>query len=222
MILNIKGVIIRNDDKPIYDWLEMDATCPRDVMRAIEAANGEKLDVYINSGGGEIFSGCEMYEALRGYHGEVCIHVVGLAASAASVIMCARHCDISPTGMVMIHNVSTVAAGDYRDMEHESTALKTASESMAAAYILKAGGTAEEWQERMDAETWYSAQQAVALGLCDEISGAEGLQLVASNSGVIPDDVCKRIKGILNAQREDTEELVAAAMELQRLKEVIV
>ena len=56
MKINIKGVIIPNDDKWIYDYFEMDATCPREVEKEVVIANGEDLEVIINSPGGDVFS----------------------------------------------------------------------------------------------------------------------------------------------------------------------
>ena len=83
--ININGDIIPNDDKWIYDWLEWDATCPRDVRKALdEKASGEKLTVLINSGGGSVLAGQEIYSMLRG-RGDVDIKIQSLAGSAASV-----------------------------------------------------------------------------------------------------------------------------------------
>ena len=62
--INIKGVIVPNDDKRVYEYFEMDATSPADVISAIEAANGEPIEVEINSPGGDVFSGSEIYTAL--------------------------------------------------------------------------------------------------------------------------------------------------------------
>ena len=61
MRIDIKGDIIQNDDKWIYEWLEMDGTCPKDVLKSIEEANGDRLDVYINSGGGDISETTAVY-----------------------------------------------------------------------------------------------------------------------------------------------------------------
>lgn len=116
MRIAIKGTIIPSDEAWIYDWFGIENTNPRAVLKSIDAAAGEDLDVDINSGGGDVFAGSEIYSALRGYDGKVRIHVVGLAASAASVIACAAHSDISPTGQMMVHNVSTYSEGDYHDM----------------------------------------------------------------------------------------------------------
>ena len=150
MRIDVKGTIVSNDDKWIYEWFEMDATCPNDVNKLIDQANGEPLEVYINSGGGDIFAGSEIYSALRSYKGEVNIHVVGIAASAASVIACAGKSDITPTAMFLVHNVSGSAQGDYHVMDKSSDVLQTANRSIAAAYIAKTGMSEQEALAMMD------------------------------------------------------------------------
>ena len=142
--ISIKGTIIPSDEVRIYDWLGIENANPQGVHDAIAKANGEKLDVYVNSGGGDIFAASEIYESLRSYKGDVLIHVVGLAASAASVVTCARESEIAPTAMVMVHNVSSYAEGDYRDLKHESEVLQKANKTIANAYIAKTGMTEAE------------------------------------------------------------------------------
>ena len=75
MRIDVKGTIVPNDDQWIYDLFEIEATSPKIVNDAIANANGDRLDVYINSGGGDVFSGSEIYSALREYSGTVKIHV---------------------------------------------------------------------------------------------------------------------------------------------------
>lgn len=203
MRIDIKGVIIPNDEKWIYDYFEVEATCPKDVNSKLEEAAGGAVDVHINSEGGSIFDGSEIYSALRSYNGKVKIHIDGLAASAASVIACAAKSEIAPTAMIMVHNVSSCAKGDWHDMDKESEILKKANEAVAAAYIYKSGMSMDEALEMMNAETWLTADEAVTRGLCDEISEARGLKLVAGlGDGVIPQSVIKKMQAQRLAERE--------------------
>ena len=201
--INIKGPIISSDEAWIYDWFGIENVNPKVVHDAIAKANGEKLDVYVNSGGGDIFAGSEIYESLRSYKGDVMIHVVGLAASAASVVTCARESEIAPTAMVMVHNVSSYAEGDYRDLKHESEVLQKANKTIANAYIAKTGMTEAEALAMMDKETWLTAQDAVDKKLCNCISKPQQnstttVQLAASyNSGMLPRNVIDKIRNQL-------------------------
>lgn len=202
MKIDIKGAIVPNDDAWIYDWFGETYTSPKNVSAALEEANGEDVDIEINSGGGDVFAGSEIYAAIRAYPGTVNIHVVGLAASAASVIACAAKSDIAPTAQMMVHNVSTWAAGNYHDMDHASSMLKQANRAIAAAYVEKSGMSEKDALDLMDAETWITAQDAVDYGLIDKIAGSQNsvqdedasVRLAASVGGMLPPSVINKMQ----------------------------
>lgn len=226
MKLSIKGDIVPNDEKWIYDWLELDAFCPRDAERAVEAcAEGEALEVEISSGGGSVIAGSEIYSALASYKkGAVTIRVTGLAASAASVIAMAGRCEMAPTALLMIHNVSTRAAGDYREMEHAAGVLRTADEAIRAAYRRKTGMEEDQLSDMMDRETWITAERAVELGFADAVSGGEagtGLQLAASSASVIGERAKAKLRGMIAAEKRKTDspgEIARAEYEFMLMK----
>ncbi|PXX79738.1 head maturation protease, ClpP-related [Dielma fastidiosa] len=215
MDIEIKGVICSDDDVWYYEWFGETCTSPSIVRKLIKQASGDDLIVKINSGGGDVFSASEIYTELRNYPGKVRIQVQGLAASAASVIAMAGYCEISPTALMMVHNVSSYASGDYRVMEHERDALKTANKTIAAAYVAKTGMSEAEALEMMDQETWIDAQRAVSLKLADEVmftdkhawSITNFKKPAYSNSLVsVPDEVLNRI--FKNNQPEEADFLV--------------
>lgn len=198
--INVKGPIVSNSDAWIYEWFGIEATSPQKVNDALEKANGEDIEVEINSGGGSVFAGSEIYTALKSYKGNVIVKIVGLAASAASVIaMAGNKVMMSPTAQIMIHNVSSRAEGDYRDMEHTADVLKNADNTIANAYKIKTGKTQEELLALMDKETWMTADKAKELGFVDEIMFENDSQLVASTdySGMLPPEVINKIRNTL-------------------------
>jgi len=214
--VNIKGPIVSNSDYPIYEWFGIEATCPKMVNDAIAKANGEELEVIINSGGGSVFPASEIYTVLRDYAGNTIVKIVGLAASAASVVaMAGTKVLMSPTAQMMIHNVTTYAEGDYRDMEHTADILKTANDTIANAYRLKSGKTQEELLALMDDETWMDAKKAKELGLIDEIM-FEDVQLAASAgySGLLPPEVINTMRNKLQGEKA----LKVAQVKLNYLK----
>lgn len=217
--IEVKGTIVGNADKWIYEWFGMDATCPKDVNAAISEANGEPLLVEINSGGGDVFAGSEIYTSLKAYAGTVEINIVGLAASAASVIAQAGHSRISPTALFMVHNVSGSAAGDFHDMQQEAEILQTANKAVAAAYLEKTGKSMEELLGIMDAETWMDAQKAVEYGFVDEVMFASAPTLT-NGIGVLPAQTIHKLKDLLPARGEENAEVktVTAKLKLLRLK----
>lgn len=197
MKISIKGPIIDSDDQWIYDWFGVEATSPKKMSDLInQAKNNEDLEIEINSGGGSVFAGSEIYTALKSYSGKVTTKIVGLAASAASVIaMGADTVLITPTGQIMIHNASGGFGGDYRDMEKGAEILKNVNATISNAYRLKTGLSNEELLEMMNKETWLTPQQALEKKFVDEIMFTNDIKLVASiNNGMLPPEVINKMK----------------------------
>lgn len=205
--IDIRGVIVPDDDKWIYDWLEILATSPGIVRQALMDANGDEIVVTINSGGGDVQAGQEMYTLLREYSGRVTIKIQSMAASAASVVAMAGESEISPVAQLMIHNVSTIAKGDHRTMEHAAEILRTSDRALVSAYVAKTGRPEQEILDMMARETWMTAQQAVEEGFVDRIMFTESqtsgntLQLAASyNSGLLPQETIEKIRNKFNRE----------------------
>lgn len=206
--INVKGVIISSDEQWIYDWFEMESTSPKNINDELSKANGDELEVIINSGGGDAFAGSEIYTALKSYSGNVTTKIVGIAASAASVIaMAGDKVVMSPTAQMMIHNVSSRASGDYRDMTHSAEVLKNANDTIANAYRLKSGLSQEKFLALMDAETWMTAQQAKENKLIDEIMFEKSHVLVNSfgSSNMLPKEVIDKMRNSKTNQSQTNE-----------------
>ena len=167
--IDIRGVIVPDDDLWIYKWFDITATCPKMVRDALRDANGEDLEVLLNSNGGDVWSGQEIYTILRAYSGKILIKIQSLAASATAVIAMAGESEISPVAQIMIHNVSSQARGDHRDMEHSSEVLRNSDQALATAFVLKTGKSESEILDMMAKETWLTAEQAVKEGFVDRI-----------------------------------------------------
>lgn len=223
--INIKGDIVQSSDMWIYKWLGIEATSPQDVSRALYEANGQDVEVDINSGGGDIFAGSEIYTAIRDYKGNVQINIVGVAASAASVIAMAGKSRITPTGLFMLHNVTSSAHGDYRDMEHKADVLKVANQSITNAYKGKTGLSDIELFKFMDKETWMSAEDAVKNKFVDEVMFDPPNQTIKgfynSLSG-IPYEAIEKIKSKIKKpdveNNDNTVFLLQAKLNLLKLK----
>ncbi|MEK5060489.1 peptidase [Paenibacillus sp. FSL H7-0326] len=203
-IVNVKGVIVSDDEKWIYDWFDISATSPKSVADELKEANGEDVDVHINSGGGLVFAGSEIYSLLKSYSGKTNGKILGIAGSSASIAaMGCSHLAIAPTGQLMIHNAWTNASGDYRNLQHESDVLKNINASIANAYRLKTGLDEQEVLDMMDKETWFTAQLAVEKGFADEIMFDTQKQLAASLNtyGLLPAEVLEKMRTHLNSSK---------------------
>lgn len=201
--INIRGVIVPDDDLWIYEWFDITATAPQDVRAALSEAAGVDVVVVINSPGGDVTSGQEIYTLLREYTGKVTIKVYSIAASAASVIAMAGDSEISPVAQIMIHNVSCRNTGDHRSMEHAAQVLVNANEALAAAYVSKTGKPQAEILDLMAKETWFTAEQAVKEGFINRImfetASAQPMQLAAAyGSDLLPQSVIEYAKKHFN------------------------
>lgn len=189
--INIKGPIINNSEEWIYKYFGEDCTSANRIAQELKNANGDDVTVNINSGGGDMFTASEIFQLLNNYDGNVTIKIVGIAASAASVIACAGYSEIAPTALMMIHNVSSSLYGDNRDHQHEAEVLKKCNKSISNAYRLKTGMAESELLALMNKETWLTAEEAVDKGFCDKIienkqnSNNANLSFVASVGGMI-------------------------------------
>lgn len=205
--VNVYGSIIPNDYKWYFDYFEEDSTCPRDVQNVINEANGEDIEVYINSPGGIIEAGSEIYTMLRAYKGEVKIYIVGEACSCASIIAMASYSEMSPTALMMVHCVSSGARGNHSDMEHMAEVLRTADDALSNAYMAKSGMSKKEVLNMMENETWLTAEKAKELGLVDAImfEQKEPLRLTASNFELPSEEKMNRVKELINKQTSNDD-----------------
>lgn len=217
-VIDIKGEIINSNNQWIYDWLGMEATSPKKISDALRDAGGEDVEIHINSPGGDVFAGSEIYTLLRAYSGKVKVKILGIAASAASVIAQAGESEISPTGMFMIHNVKTWSSGDYRDMEYTAEALKAANESIINAYMAKTGMTQEELQGLMDREAYMAAAQAVEYGFVDKVMFAEQAPELRNGFGLLPEETLKKIKNLIKNPTPSGPDILMQNKAVMKLK----
>ncbi|MER2039709.1 MAG: head maturation protease, ClpP-related [Solibacillus sp.] len=228
MKINIKGDIISDRQQRFYDWLGIAGTSPSKVIGALPKGKRD-IEVVVNSGGGDVFAGSEIYTALKEYEGNVTVKVVGIAASAASVIaMAGDKVLISPTAQMMIHNVSTqYVSGDHRTFAHTAEVLKSANQSIANAYKAKTGKTDDELLSLMDDETWFNAEKAVQQGFADEILAfskdeSKNNQLLASfNETFLTPEAIERLEAFINDPAPPTQnngQQLEARLKLLKMK----
>ena len=146
-----------------------DEITPQMFRKDLEAEEGDAT-VWINSPGGNAFAAAEIYTMLKDYAGKVTVQVASLAASAASVVaMAGDTVQMSPTALLMLHDPSTVAMGNTRDMEKAIAALNEVKEAIVNAYAAKSGLRRGRIADLMSEETWLNAKKAVELGFADEV-----------------------------------------------------
>lgn len=142
------------------------------VIEALEAVKGVKtLDVRVNSYGGDVFEGLSIYSLLRDFPAKVTVKIDGIAASIASVIaMAGEDVVMAESGSLMIHNAWGAAVGNADDMRAYADTLEKISGQLADVYVVRSGMSIADVRKYMDAETWFSAQEAKELSLVTNIA----------------------------------------------------
>lgn len=153
----------------------------QEVVDKLNGIDASQIDVHINSPGGNVFDGIAIMNALRNHKANITVKVDGLAASIASVIAMAGDQIVMSLGaQMMVHNPSGIAMGDARTMRELADTLDKSRASIASIYADRAGGTVDAWQGAMDAETWYTAQEAVDAGLADKLDDSSQAEDIAA------------------------------------------
>ncbi len=158
----------------LYDaisyWNGNDA---RTFKARLDQVKAKEIDVYINSPGGGVFEGVTIYNLLAGHPARITVHIQGLAASIASVIALAgEEVNMAENAMMMIHNPSTIVWGEAADMRKAAEVLDRIKDAILNTYVSRTGLDRQELARAMDAETWYSADEAVKQGFATrKVSG---------------------------------------------------
>ena len=216
--------MIPNDYKRFYDYLKVDSTCPRDVQKILDAAApDDEIEIYINSPGGVIDVGSEIYTMIRSFRTmrsgtDVKIFITGEACSAASIVAMAGYCEMSPTALMMVHCVSSGVSGNHSDMEHMAEVLRTADRALCTAYTEKTGMSEEEALAMMEEETWLTAQQAKERGLVDAVmfEPKETMPLVAGPLFSLPTmEQMEKVKKMMGETDANHDEASVFLMQMQ-------
>jgi ATP-dependent Clp protease protease subunit len=212
----MKGPLIPNNSQEAYDYFGLEAVSARSIAEALPEDNSD-IVLEVNSTGGLVTVGSEIYTTLRNYAGKVTAEITGMAASAASVaVMGADKVIISPTAQMMIHKaLFSYVSGNSDDLYKASNALKASDRAIVNAYVAKTGMSEDDIMALMKAETYMSAQDAVDKGFADEIMSFDDVEAVASiGNGILPQAVIddfyanrsKRKSEIQNMLREIEKE----------------
>lgn len=235
-ILNCRGPIIKNDMKWIYDWLEYDSVCPNDISKVINDARNENDTVIlrINSPGGYVDAGAEMYEELKSSDVHIEARIVGNCCSAATYMVCgADEATMSPLGHFVIHRCAVGGvSGNANDIEACLQSLNETDRAIALAYSIKTGKSQEEIIDLMNKETSMSPQTALENGFVDRILFADDIAIDQQNkinitsifnaeSCLIDENIViemqKNKKNYTSKQKENTDILNARNVALAKL-----
>jgi ATP-dependent Clp endopeptidase proteolytic subunit ClpP len=195
----------------IYDVIGSFDLTAKNVIEQLNDANGEDILVRINSVGGDVFEGMAMYNALKKYEGNVKIEIEGLSASMASIIMLAGdEVSASENSLIMVHNPSAGVMGESKDLNKRAELLDKMKSQMVTIYKGKSTISEEEIISMMDEETWFTADEAMAVGLIDNVT--EAIKVAAhfdlkTITNKIPEWVSEKYTNQNNTEMEEVKNM---------------
>ena len=151
---------------PLYSWTDSVWQFKQDLSRAA----GKDIQVNINSPGGVVTLGIELYNLLDAHTGAVNVNIIGRAASMATyVALAGDKISVQDNAIFMIHNASGVAIGDYRTMRKLGNLLDSFTDLIARKYVQRTGKTMVEIRKKMDDETYFFGEDIKKYGFADEV-----------------------------------------------------
>lgn len=160
-------------DVLIYDYIGWGGVTAADFAKALATITAKTITVRLNTPGGDVFDGLAIFNSLKAHGAQIQVKVDGIAASIGSIIAMAGHTITMGQGAyMMIHNPWALAIGNAADMREMAALLDKIGGSLADIYATRATISKEQAQSWMDAESWFTAEDAKAAGLADAVQGS--------------------------------------------------
>ncbi|HBA0673633.1 TPA: Clp protease ClpP, partial [Enterococcus faecium] len=154
-------------------WRDDDVINAKDIRDSLDTVTDD-IVIKLNSPGGDVFEGIEIYNYLKDHPSNITVEVTGLAASAATFIVAGANDVIMNVGTsLMIHEASTFAWGNKQDIQKTLNALETIDDSILAIYSDKTGQSVDKLREWMNEEKWFTADEAVKYGFANSVKREE-------------------------------------------------
>lgn len=219
----IKGTIIPTNYQDVYDYYGMEGTSPGKLAAFLEEANGEDIVLEVNSPGGYVFAGMEIYNRLKMYTGTITAIVMSIAASAASLIICAADTvQMCPVSQLMIHRAHSWTEGDKNDIYKTAEDLEKLDDAIANAYVDKTKMAKSDVLKLMDVTTWLGPEEAKEKNFADEIliTTAPGEQPAMATVGAITLTSAQvaQLAEAMRAEKTANQQQKTAALNLLRQK----
>lgn len=157
----------------VYDVISADwGVSALSVIDAInQAGDAKTLNIHINSPGGDVFEGRAIMAAINAFRGKTVAKIDSLCASAAtSIALACDEVEMADGAAFMIHNAHGLAYGDKAALRHTADVMEKVEGAIVNDYVVKTGKTEEDIRALMDAETWYTANEAKDAGFVDRVT----------------------------------------------------
>ncbi len=214
-----------------YDWLndrQVSSKTSADYFRGELAKypNTKKINIFINSYGGDVFEGAAIYSQLKRHQAEKIVYVDGFACSIASVIAMVGDKVIIPKNtMMMVHNIWVNATGNAKELRKAADDLDVIMEANRQAYLEKSGGKISEGKliKLLDEETWLTASRCLEYGFCDvidnrEVDLTEAKQMLQKVNSLLKKEKEFRKTTKTKKQKQETMRMMIAAAQAAEKK----
>jgi ATP-dependent protease ClpP protease subunit len=198
----------------IFDTIGEGGTTPARVSGALRSIGSKPVIVTLNSPGGDAFAGLTIFNLLRGHGPGVTVRVLGLAASAASIIaMAGDRIEMARASELMLHRAQAIAGGDADMFDQVSAALKQADSVMAGIYSERSQMPRDQVMDMMRATTFVTAEEAIGLGLADALIARDAEPAPRVTSSTAPQskrELEERMRVSLGLSRSEASRAAAA------------
>lgn len=168
-IQNGKHILTLSGNVQKKYWRDDDVINAKDIRETLDPVT-EDIVIKLNSPGGDVFEGIEIYNYLKSHTSKIVVEVTGLAASAATFILAGADEVIMYVGTsLMIHEASTFTWGNKQDIQKTLNALETIDESILSIYSERTGQTFDQLKNWMNEEKWFTADEAVEFGFANSV-----------------------------------------------------
>lgn len=199
-IQNGKHILTLSGNVQKKYWRDDDVINAKDIRESLDTVTDD-IVIKLNSPGGDVFEGIEIYNYLKDHPSNITVEVTGLAASAATFIIAGADNVIMNVGTsLMIHEASTFAWGNKQDIQKTLNALETIDDSILAIYSDKTGQSSEQLREWMNEEKWFAADEAVEFGFADEVKSVKKEDKYIED--IVSAQVAQAMASFFNAQTE--------------------
>jgi len=160
------------------DWWTGGGVTAQKVAAQLRAIGDRPVEVHVNSPGGDMFEGIAIYNVLREHPQDVTVKVMGMAASAASILaMAGDRIEIGAASFLMIHNCWVNAIGNRHDLRETADFLEPFDAAMVDVYAARSKGDAQQIAQWLDAETWMSGSTAIERGFAEALLPADAMKV---------------------------------------------
>jgi ATP-dependent protease ClpP protease subunit len=180
----------------------------------LDSISAKTIHLRINSPGGSVFEALAMYNALKEHQARVVSHVDGLAASAATVVaLGADEVHMAANAFFMIHEPWVLSMGNSEQLRKDADLLDKITGSIVGMYQLKTQASDDEVREWMEAETWFTADEAKAAGFADLIDNGEEEDLAAEAAALFDLSIYSKVPDALQARGSESTEPTTRELE---------